>query len=76
MKNQNIMTLELSRLEVLDVRTALLSVVQSFRAEIAEAERAGDIEAANRAKKNAQKWYTLREKIVEQFDKQDKESAV
>lgn len=72
MKNQDTMTLKLSCIEVCDLRIALLSVAQGFKTEASEAEKTGDIDTANRAKKNAEKWFALRDKIIEQFDEQDK----
>lgn len=72
MKNQDTMTLKLSRIEVCDIRTALRSVAQGFKEQADEAEKAGNIDSANRAKKSAEKWFALRDKIIEQFDEQDK----
>lgn len=73
MKNTNTMRLKLTRHEVCDIRIALLSVAQSFKEEATEAEKVGNIEVVERATRSAEKWYALRDKIIEQFDAQDKE---
>lgn len=73
MKNHDVMHLELKRIEVCDLGIALNSLSRAFNQEVSMAEKAGDVDAAQRAKAASRKWSTLRKKIAEQFDAQDKE---
>ncbi len=71
MKNQDTMHLRLSRSEVCDIRMLLLSVAADFEQEARNSEKARDNAAAQKAKNSSQKWYTLRSKIIGQFEAQD-----
>lgn len=71
MKNVDIMTLNLSRLEVCDVRRAITSVMIAFMDEIGNPETTP--ERRKIAIRSLKYWEELKAKIVNQFDEQDAE---
>ena len=71
MKNEEIMTLNLSRLKVLDVKLAIQEIIFDFENEIRSEE------TSEERKKIAQssidhRWNPLLEEIKKQFEEQDK----
>ena len=71
MTNDEIMTLNLRRINVCDVRLALTSLIISMKKELRE-------ESTTECRKeiltrSISKWETLRAEIVKQFDEQDAE---
>lgn len=68
MKNTDMMKLELTRHEVIRIRTALLATAHDFER---AARQDTDPEAKERHQRSAEMWYSLREKIIEQFEEQD-----
>ena len=70
MKNTDMMKLELTRHEIIRIRTALLSIAQDFEQ---GAREDTDPEAKELHKRSAAMWYKLREKVIEQFEEQDTE---
>lgn len=71
MKNTDAMTLNLSRLEVCDVRMAITAVMISFMDEIGDPTTTP--ERRKIAIRSLKKWENLKVKIVKQFNEQDAE---
>lgn len=69
MQNHEHMFLDLTRLEVLDVRIALLDVLHAMKSERNNPETTA--ERRQVLENSIKKWEKLRKKIIWQFDMQD-----
>ena len=69
MKNGEMMTLKLTRIEVVKIRLALTHVVASLEREISAPHTSGYVKEVSQS--SLKMWESLRGKIVEQFDEQD-----
>ena len=63
------MTLELTRIEVIRIRLALTHVVADFEREIGDPHTSESVKEVSQS--SLKMWESLRGKIVEQFDDQD-----
>lgn len=70
MTNSEIMKLELTRHEVLDIRLVLLRLIQEMKAEYNDDRTT--VDGKEILIRSIKKWSTLREKVISQFDLQDK----
>lgn len=69
MKDDEMMTLELTRIEVIRIRLALTHVVADFEREISDPHTSEYVKEVGQS--SLKMWESLRGKIVEQFDEQD-----
>lgn len=69
MKDDEMMTLELTRIEVIRIRLALTHVVADFEREINDPHTSEYVKEVSQS--SLKMWESLRGKIVEQFDEQD-----
>lgn len=71
MKNHDKMTLELNRIEVLDVKLAILGIIFDAREELNDENTSEDRKKVLEG--TIKKWTNLRDKIKTQFEEQDAE---
>lgn len=71
MKDDEMVTLELTRIEVIKIRLALTHVVADFEREISDPHTSEYVKEVSRS--SLKMWESLRGKIIEQFDEQDEE---
>lgn len=71
MKNDEIMTLNLKRINVIDLKMAIMSIIFDFEREIRDPETSDD---RRKIAKSAidRRWQPLLEAIKDQFEDQDK----
>lgn len=71
MKNDEIMTLNLKRINVIDLKMAIMSIIFDFEREIRDPETSND---RKKIAKSAidRRWQPLLEAVKDQFEDQDK----
>lgn len=74
MKNDEIMTLNLKRINVIDLKVAIMSIIFDFEREIRDPETSDD---RRKIAKSAidHRWQPLLEAVKDQFEDQDKKSG-
>ena len=75
MKNDEIMTLNLKRINVIDLKVAIMSIIFDFEREIRDPETSDD---RRKIAKSAidHRWQPLLEAVKDQFEDQDKKSGL
>ena len=72
MRNDEIMTLKLERIKVIDIKMAINSIISDFEQEIRDPETTEDRKKIARSSIE-NRWKLVLEEIEKQFEEQDKE---